>query len=45
MSGPMILGFTLGFFMMLAGKIHFGYIYGFGICGTISLYLILNWLS
>lgn len=45
LSGPMIIVFAFGFFLMLAGKIHFGYIYGFGICGIISLYLLLNWLS
>jgi len=45
MSGPILLGFALGFLMLLAGKIHFGYIYGFGICGTVCLYLVLNWLA
>ncbi len=53
MSGPLLLAFCFGALLMLviwnlyykSGKIHFGYIYGFGVIGTISVYTIMNLLS
>ena len=51
------LSFFLSFFLSLSlslvscldgaqtGKIHFGYIYGFGIVGCIVMYFILNLMS
>ncbi|EGR33339.1 Yip1 domain protein [Ichthyophthirius multifiliis] len=45
LAGPILFGFILGFLLMLSGKLHFGYIYGFGISGTIGIYCIMNFLS
>jgi hypothetical protein len=45
MMGPVLLGFVLGILLLLNGKVHFGYIYGFGITGIVCLYTILNLLS
>merc|ERR1711879_512218 len=33
------------FSLLLQGKVHFGYIYGYGVFGCISLYVLLNLLS
>ncbi|CAO3594868.1 unnamed protein product [Absidia cylindrospora] len=32
-------------FLMLSGKVHFGYIYGVGVLGVVSIYLVLNLMS
>ncbi|EAR93960.3 Yip1 domain protein (macronuclear) [Tetrahymena thermophila SB210] len=45
MSGPIILGFIFGFLLLLSGKMQFGYVYGFGISGTLAIYCIMNFLS
>ncbi|KAL4481622.1 hypothetical protein ABPG74_007711 [Tetrahymena malaccensis] len=45
MSGPIILGFIFGFLLLLSGKLQFGYVYGFGISGTVAIYCIMNFLS
>ncbi|KAL4512775.1 hypothetical protein ABPG72_017460 [Tetrahymena utriculariae] len=45
MSGPIILGFVFGFLLLLSGKMQFGYVYGFGISGTVAMYCIMNFLS
>jgi len=45
MAGPLVVGLLLGVSLMLRGKLHFGYIYGFGLVGCVSLWLVLNLLS
>eukprot|EP01017_Pseudomicrothorax_dubius_P007276 TRINITY_DN12235_c0_g1_i2.p1 TRINITY_DN12235_c0_g1~~TRINITY_DN12235_c0_g1_i2.p1 ORF type:complete len:284 (-),score=39.95 TRINITY_DN12235_c0_g1_i2:759-1610(-) len=45
MSGPILICMALGSLLLLAGKIHFGYIYGFGVVGSVLLYLLLNLLG
>lgn len=45
LAGPLIFVLILGFFLLLAGKVHFGYIYGFGLVGCLLMYLILNLMS
>ncbi|KAK9173214.1 Yip1p like integral membrane protein [Cryptosporidium meleagridis] len=45
MAGPILLIACLGFFLLLAGKIHFGYIYGIGILSCIGTYILLNIMS
>ncbi|OII72289.1 Yip1p like integral membrane protein [Cryptosporidium ubiquitum] len=45
MAGPILLIGCLGFFLLLAGKIHFGYIYGIGILSCIGTYILLNIMS
>lgn len=37
-SGPVIFFLMFGLFLLLAGKIHFGYIYGVALFGTFSLH-------
>lgn len=43
--GPLIFGLLLGGTLMLSGKLHFGYIYGFGMFGCLGMGLILNLMS
>jgi len=45
MAGPIVYAILLGGELLLAGKVHFGYIYGFGSFGCISLSLVLNLMS
>jgi hypothetical protein len=45
MAGPIVFCIGMGFLLLLAGKVHFGYIYGFGGFGVISMYLILNLMA
>eukprot|EP00741_Cyanophora_paradoxa_P002480 tig00000076_g2404.t1 len=42
MAGPLLLCLLLGFFLLLTGKVHFGYIYGLGACGCIGIYFVIN---
>jgi len=32
----------MGSFLLLSGKVHFGYIYGFSVFGCIGMYTVLN---
>lgn len=45
MAGPLCFALLLGGEMMLAGKLNFGYIYGFGLFGTLALALVMNLMS
>lgn len=45
LAGPLFFCLSLGCFLLLTGKIHFGYIYGFGVVGCLLMYLILNLMS
>mmetsp|Transcript_12890 Transcript_12890/g.20664 ORF Transcript_12890/g.20664 Transcript_12890/m.20664 type:complete len:227 (+) Transcript_12890:322-1002(+) len=45
MAGPLCFCLLLGFCLLLTGKIHFGYIYGFGLIGCLGMYTILNLMS
>lgn len=45
MSGPLLLALAFGGLLLLSGKVHFGYIYGFGGLGCLSLYTVMNLLS
>lgn len=38
LSGPLIFFMLFGLFLLLGGKVHFGYIYGVALFGTISLH-------
>ncbi|XP_049850674.1 protein YIPF5 homolog [Schistocerca gregaria] len=44
-SGPIIFGLILGLVQLLFGRVHFGYIYGVGITGSILIYVFLNLIS
>ena len=45
LAGPLALALALGGELLLMGKVHFGYIYGFGVFGCLSLTLVLNLMS
>ncbi|KAL7561885.1 hypothetical protein ACA910_014260 [Epithemia clementina (nom. ined.)] len=45
LAGPTAFALLLGGELLLTGKIHFGYIYGFGVFGCLSMTLIINLLS
>jgi hypothetical protein len=44
LAGPLFFCLLLGSFLLLAGKVHFGYIYGFSVFGCLGMYCILNLL-
>lgn len=43
--GPLCFALMLGGELLLTGKIHFGYIYGFGVFGCVCMTLILNLMA
>ena len=43
--GPLFFALLLGGTLLLHGKLHFGYIYGFGMCGCVAMTFILNLMS
>jgi hypothetical protein len=45
LAGPFVFCLLFGGFLLLSGKIHFGYIYGVGVLGCLSMYTILNLMS
>lgn len=45
MAGPMAFALALGGELLLCGKIHFGYIYGFCLFGCLATTLILNLMA
>jgi hypothetical protein len=42
LAGPLLFCLLLGFVLLLRGKVQFGYIYGVGVIGCISMYFLLN---
>ena len=44
-AGPIIFCLLFGTFLLLSGKVHFGYIYGVAVLGCISLYQLLDLMS
>lgn len=38
LAGPLLFFLLFGLFLLLAGKVHFGYIYGVALFGTVSLH-------
>jgi len=45
MVGPLLFALMLGGAMLLRGKVHFGYIYGVGMVGCVSLWLVMTLMS
>jgi protein YIPF5/7 len=45
LAGPVLFFFLFGSFLLLSGKLHFGYIYGLALLGSVSLHLILSLMS
>lgn len=44
-AGPILFFFIFGTSLLLSGKLHFGYIYGLGLVGTILLHQIISLMS
>lgn len=42
LAGPLIFCLLFGTFLLMAGKVHFGYIYGVALFGTVSLHILLK---
>jgi hypothetical protein len=45
MAGPIVFCLALGMCLLLAGKVHFGYIYGFFALGCVGVYLVMSLMS
>ncbi|XP_067940744.1 protein YIPF5-like [Watersipora subatra] len=45
LAGPFVFCMAFGATLLLAGKIHFGYIYGLGVVGSLGMYSLLNMMS
>ncbi|KAA8906834.1 hypothetical protein TRICI_005073 [Trichomonascus ciferrii] len=45
LAGPILFFLMFGTFLLLSGKVHFGYIYGIALVGTLSQYAILNLMA
>ncbi|KAI1632919.1 hypothetical protein F4809DRAFT_58222 [Biscogniauxia mediterranea] len=45
LAGPILFFFLFGTFLLLSGKVHFGYIYGLALMGSIALHTILSLMS
>jgi len=45
LAGPLLFFFLFGMLLLLSGKPQFGYIYGFGLLGSMSIYTLLNLMS
>ena len=44
LAGPLAFALGLGGELLLSGKMHFGYVYGFGMSGCLAMTLLLNLL-
>lgn len=45
LTGPLLFCLAFGGFLLLHGKVQFGYIYGFSVLGCLSMYIVLNLMS
>ncbi|KAF0288003.1 Protein YIPF5 [Amphibalanus amphitrite] len=45
LAGPLAFCLAFGGFLLLTGKLHFGYIYGIGLMGCVAMYFLLNLMS
>ncbi|XP_053290090.1 protein YIPF7 [Pleuronectes platessa] len=45
LTGPVLFCITLGVFLMMAGKVHFGYIYGLSATACMGVYILLSLMS
>ncbi|KAK9459637.1 uncharacterized protein V1516DRAFT_627728 [Lipomyces oligophaga] len=45
LAGPILFFLLFGTFLLLSGKIHFGYVYGVALLGLVSLHLIMNLMA
>lgn len=44
LAGPVFFCLLMGSFLLFSGKLHFGYIYGFSVCGCLGMHTMLNLL-
>ncbi len=45
LAGPIIFFLLFGTFLLFSGKVHFGYIYGLALLGSVSLHPIHSLMS
>lgn len=45
LAGPLVFCLAFGGFLLLSGKVQFGYIYGIGVLGCLAMYSLLNLMS
>ncbi|KAF3068354.1 Protein transport protein yip1 [Daldinia childiae] len=45
LGGPILFFFLFGTFLLFSGKVHFGYIYGLALMGSVALHTILSLMS
>lgn len=45
LAGPIIFFLLFGTFLLFSGKVHFGFIYGLALLGSVSLHFILSLMS
>ena len=45
LAGPLLFCFIFGVLLLFSGKSQFGYVYGVGLMGVISIYFLLNLMS
>ncbi|KAK5130921.1 putative Golgi membrane protein [Cryomyces antarcticus] len=45
LAGPILFFLLFGTFLLFSGKVHFGYIYGLALLGSVSLHAILSLMS
>lgn len=45
LAGPLVFCLAFGGSLLLAGKVHFGFIYGIGVVGSLAMYALLNLMS
>ncbi|NXX87034.1 YIPF7 protein, partial [Urocolius indicus] len=45
LTGPMVFCLALGATLLLAGKVHFGYVYGMSATGCLAIHALLNLMS
>lgn len=45
LAGPILFFFLFGIFLLVSGKVHFGYIYGLALMGSMALHTILSLMS
>jgi len=45
LAGPLVFCLSFGGLLLLAGKVHFNYIYGIGVLGCVGMYFLLNLMA
>uniref|UniRef100_T1IY08 Protein YIPF n=1 Tax=Strigamia maritima TaxID=126957 RepID=T1IY08_STRMM len=45
LAGPLVFCLAFGGFLLLSGKVHFGYIYGIAVVGCLAMHALLNLMS